>query len=60
MRIIKNKKEKIEKESKKRQTQINYFKRQITKLHIQFNFSLGALKALIDEVADYDIRLHQT
>ncbi len=58
--IEKCEKEKIEKESKKRKKQINFFKKRISTLHKQFNFSFTTLKAMIEEVASYDTTISGT
>lgn len=52
--IENSEKKKVEKEAKKRTRQLDFFKKQITKLRTQFNFTLTALKTMIDEVARYD------
>jgi len=41
------------KEIKNGERQINYFKRQISRLNEQFNFSFTTLKDMVDEVADF-------
>ncbi len=45
---------KLEKEAKTRKKQIQFFKKQLSKLHYQFNFSFSALRAMVDEVASFE------
>ncbi len=51
---------KMEKESKKRKAQLNFFQKQISKLHTHFNFTFASLKSMIDEMATFDTNSSRT